>query len=285
MPRLFERVAIAGVGLIGGSLALAARRAGLFGEVVGLARRAETLAEAQRRGLVDRATSNPADAARGADLLVLAVPVRAIAGVARECVPALAAGAVITDAGSVKGMVVRELEAVAATGQHVVGAHPIAGTEDTGPAAATADLFRDQLCILTPTARTNATAANRIQALWEGVGMRVTRMTPERHDEVLAAVSHLPHVIAFALMNAIAAAGGDLPHYSGGSLRDATRVAASSVDMWRDILLANREALDRALTGFTAEVDRVRDAIRRGDEAALTELLARARSARRGWKT
>lgn len=283
MARLFERVTVAGIGLIGGSLALAARQAGLVGEVVGLARRSETLAEALRLGLVDRASSDPAEAARGADLLVLAVPVRALVPVARQCLASLAPAAVVTDVGSVKAPVVRELEALVSEDRHFVGAHPIAGTEEQGPAAADAALFRDQLCILTPSEHTDAASADRVQALWQGVGMRVERMSPERHDALLAAVSHLPHVVAFALVNALAAAGVDFARYGGGSLRDATRVAASSVEMWRDILLVNAAAVDAALESFRGEVDRLREVIRRGDEAGLTELLSRASTLRRGW--
>lgn len=284
MARAFERVAIAGVGLIGGSLALAARAAGLVGEIVGLARSPETLAEAKRRGIADRVTADPAEAARDADLLVLAVPVRAIAALARQCVTTLPPGALITDAGSVKVLVVRDLDAIAAPTHHFVGAHPIAGTEAQGPGAADANLFRDQLCIITPSARTDAAAADRIQALWEGVGMRVERMSPERHDEILAAVSHLPHVLAFALVNAARAAGIDFARYSGGSFRDATRVAASSVEMWRDILLANGAAVEALLARFSGEVERLRAAIRQGDEAELVALLSRAAATRRAWK-
>jgi prephenate dehydrogenase len=243
----------------------------------------ETLAEAKRRGIVDRATSDPVEAARDADLLVLAVPVRAISAVASQCVPALAPGAVVTDVGSVKAPMVRELDPLMLPGQHFVGAHPIAGTEEQGPAAADAELFQDQLCILTPSAHTDPGATDRIAALWEGVGMRVERMTPERHDEILAAVSHLPHVAAFALMHAVAFLGTDLSHYSGGSLRDTTRVAASSVEMWRDILLANADAVEAVLSRFTGEVERLREAIRRGDEIELTRLITEARALRHGW--
>ncbi|HUI26647.1 MAG TPA: prephenate dehydrogenase/arogenate dehydrogenase family protein, partial [Candidatus Kryptonia bacterium] len=256
---------------------------GLFGEVTGLSRRAETLAEARRRGIIDRASHDPIEAARGADLLVLAVPVRSIVGVGRRCLPVLAARAIVTDAGSVKAEIVRELDTLVPPGKCFVGAHPIAGTEEQGPAAADANLFRDRLCIVTPSPLTDAGAADRVQDLWEAVGMRVERMSPDRHDHVLAAVSHLPHAIAFALVNALAAAGGELPRYGGGSLRDATRVAASSVEMWRDILLTNAAAVDAALAGFGAELQRLRDAIRRGDEAELVRLLTQASTQRRAW--
>jgi prephenate dehydrogenase len=282
VARRFERAAIAGVGLIGGSLALAARDAGLMTEIVGLSRRPETLAEARRRGIIDRASTDPAEAAQGADLLVLAVPVRAMAAVARQCLPVLAPEAIVTDVGSVKLSVVRELDALIPSGRFV-GAHPIAGTEEQGPAAADSTLFRDKPCIITPTARTDVHAADRIAEMWQAVGMRVERMAPERHDEILAAVSHLPHMVAFAMVNTVAARGIDAPRYAGGSLKDATRVAASSVEMWRDILLANAPALEAALAGFTGELDRLRTAVRDGNEAELVRLLTHARSLRRSW--
>ena len=283
MARRFERVTIAGVGLIGGSLALAAKASGVFGEVTGLSRREETLAEARRRGIIDRGSCDPLEAARGADLLVLALPVRSIVGIGRRCLPVLAPGAIVTDAGSVKAEIVRELDSLVPPGKCFVGAHPIAGTEEHGPAAADTKLFRDQLCIVTPSVLTKAAAADQVQALWEAVGMRVERMSPERHDQVLAAVSHLPHIIAFALVNAVVAGGAELPRYGGGSLRDATRVAASSVDMWRDILLTNTAAIDAALAKFGDELQRLRDAIRRGDESELVQRLAQASAQRRTW--
>lgn len=279
MSRSFERLVVAGVGLIGGSLALAARRAGLVGEVVGLGRSRENLEVALARGLVDRVSQDAAEAARGADLVLLAVPVAAMAGVARAMAPALAPGAIVTDAGSVKARVVREVTAALPAGVPFVGAHPIAGTEDSGAAAAREDLFRGARCLLTPTAATDPAALERVEALWRGVGARVERMDPERHDEILAWVSHLPHLLAFSLMGAAPAAARP---YAGSSFRDATRVAASPVDMWRDIALYNAAALAAALDGFLEELGKLGDAVRRGDTEALVALLGAARAARRG---
>jgi prephenate dehydrogenase len=278
VTRPFERVVIAGVGLIGGSLALAARRAGLVGEIVGFGRTRENLDIALTRGLVDRVSQDPLEAARGADLLVLAVPVAATAKVAQSMAGVLAPGAVVTDAGSVKARVVREVSSVLPAGVRFVGAHPIAGTEDSGAAAARHDLYDGCRCILTPTGETDADALERVEALWRGVGAQVERMSPERHDEILAWVSHVPHMLAYALM---ATAPADTHSYAGPSFRDVTRVAASPVEMWRDILLYNDEALGRSLDGVLATLQSLRAAIRRGDAEAASQIFARARSARR----
>jgi prephenate dehydrogenase len=284
VARRFERVTIAGVGLIGGSLALAARAAGWMGEIVGLARNPRTLAEAQRRGIIDRGSLDPQEAARDAELLVLAVPVRAIATVARQCLPALGPSCIVTDVGSVKAPIVAALGPLLSPPRAFVGGHPIAGTDEQGPEAADPGLFRDQLCILTPDSGTDAAATESIEQLWRAVGMRVERLAPKRHDEILAAVSHLPHVLAFALVNAVTAAGIDLARYGGGSLRDATRVASSSVEMWRDILIANAPAIDIVLSRFDHEIARLREALRSGREDELVRLLTDAQRQRRGWR-
>ncbi|HVM98090.1 MAG TPA: prephenate dehydrogenase/arogenate dehydrogenase family protein, partial [Candidatus Acidoferrales bacterium] len=228
MPRLFERVTIAGVGLIGGSLALAARAAGLIDEVVGLGRGAANLETARRRGIVDRYSHDPLEAARDADLLLLAVPVGAAASVVQTCAPALRAGAVVSDVGSVKASVVRDVEAALPAGLAFVGAHPIAGTEASGAAAADAALFRGSRCIITPAARSTPAATAKIHALWEGVGMAVESMPAERHDAILAWVSHLPHVLAFSFVDALIAVDRGYASYGGPSFRSLTRVAASS---------------------------------------------------------
>ena len=283
MPRLFERVTIAGVGLIGGSLALAARRAGLIGQVTGLGRSAANLQTAQRLGIVDRYTHDPLDAARDADLLLLAAPVRSMAALTRACAPALRAGAVVSDVGSVKAAVIRDVEAVLPPGIAFVGAHPIAGTEASGAAAARADLFQGSRCIITPGRRSTPAAVTKLRALWEGVGMQVSDMDAERHDETLAWVSHLPHALAFSAVNAVLAADGALAEFAGPSFRDLTRVAASSVEMWRDIFVANADQIDAALARFVATLGELRTAIARRDETALSTLLERAHAARRQW--
>lgn len=280
MPRLFERVTIAGVGLIGGSLALAARASGLIGEVVGLGRSVANLHTAQQRGIIDRYSQQPHEAARDADLLLLAVPVRAMASVARACAPALRTGAVVSDVGSVKATVIRAVEAVLPAGVPFVGAHPIAGSEASGAAAASADLLRGHRCIITPGATTTAAALGEVRALWEGVGMHVSEMDAARHDSLLAWVSHLPHALAYSAAAALREGDPALPQFAGPSFRDLTRVAASSTEMWTDIFLSNTDPLDTAIEQFGALLERLRQIIRRGDPAELDAFLARARAAR-----
>jgi len=283
VPRLFKRVTIAGVGLIGGSLALAARAAGLIGEVVGLGRGEDNLCTAQQRGIVDRYSHDPLDAARDADLLLVAVPVGAIADVVRACASALRPGAVVSDVGSVKEVVLRDVEAQLPAGLSFVGAHPIAGIEESGAAHAAADLFRGSRCILTPGRRAGADAVAKVRALWEGVGMRVDQMDAARHDDVLACVSHLPHALAFSAVNALLDADATFADFAGPSFRDLTRVAASSTEMWCDIFLANAAHVDRAITTFVAALEQLRHAIVRGDAAQIKERLERAQAARRQW--
>lgn len=285
MPRLFDRVAIAGVGLIGGSLALAARTAGLIGEVVGYGRTEANLQTAMRRGIVDRYSLDAAEAARGADLLLLAVPVKAAGAVARACAPTLRPGAVVSDVGSVKKPVIEQVEAVLPAGCSFVGAHPIAGTEHSGAAAAFAELFQGSRCIITPGNRATPDAVAKIRALWEGVGMRVDEMDAGRHDQVLAWVSHLPHTIAFSAVNALLDADPTMEQFSASSFRDLTRVAASSADMWSDIFLDNAVQVDAAIKGFVAALEALRGAIAGGDAALLKSQLLRAREARQQWST
>ena len=275
----FERAAIVGVGLIGGSLALAARAAGLVGEVVGIGRSEANLAVARARGIVDSTVRDLADVPP-VDLVVLAVPVRSTASVVRTLLPHLRPGTLITDVGSVKGEVVAACEAVLPADRPFVGGHPIAGSERAGAAAADAALFRGAPCILTPSPRTDAVALARVRALWEGVGARVVTMTPEAHDQALAWVSHLPHVVAYALVGALAQADGGFAALAGGSWRDATRVAASPAELWRDILLANADAVLAATDAFSAEVARLRAAVAAGDAAALQQILEAAVAAR-----
>jgi prephenate dehydrogenase len=272
---LFERAAIVGVGLIGGSLALAARVAGLVGEVVGVGRSEANLATAVQRRIVDRATRDVATIGR-VDLVVLAVPVRSTAATAAALLPHLAPGTVVTDVGSVKGEVVAQMEALLPADRPFVGAHPIAGSERAGAAAAAADLFRGARCVLTPTPRTNGAALQRVRALWEGVGARVEEMSPQAHDRALAWTSHLVHLLAYALVRGIERADPALLAAGGPSLRDATRVAASPAELWRDIFLANAEALLGALDGVSAEVAALRAAITAGDAAVLEALIAAA---------
>jgi prephenate dehydrogenase len=283
VTKLFDRMVIAGVGLIGGSLGLAARARGLVGESVGYGRGEENLRIAEQRGAVDRYSLTPAEAARDADLIVLAVPVRSLAAVAMDLLPHARPGVVVIDVGSVKASVVAALDAVVRPPSHFVGCHPVAGTEHSGAANALRDLFEGQLCILTPTPVTDRTALGRARALWEGLGMRVETMQAADHDRLLGLVSHLPHVVAYALINAIESArvaGRDPLAYSGGGLRDTTRIASSHAGMWRDIFLDNRGEVLRTIDEFRDELDRLRDSIEREDAASLEAALTRSRLAR-----
>jgi prephenate dehydrogenase len=283
MTKLFDRMVIAGVGLIGGSLGLAARARGLVGESVGYGRGEENLRTAERRGAVDHYSMTPAEAARGADLIVLAVPVRSLAAVAVELLPHARSEAVVIDVGSVKGSVVEALEAAVRPPASFVGCHPVAGTEHSGAANALVDLFERQLCILTPTAATDRTVLGRVRALWEGLGMRVETMPPDAHDRLLGLVSHLPHVVAYALIAAVEGdrvGGRDPLAYSGGGLRDTSRIASSHPAMWRDIFLDNRAEVLRAIDTFRVELDRLRELIETENPAELEATLARSRDAR-----
>lgn len=283
MAFLFNRLVIAGVGLIGGSLGLAARERGLVREVVGFGRTEANLKIALERGILTSYTFDPAEAARGSDLLLLALPVEATGPVAQQFIPFLPEGCILTDAGSVKAPVVNVMESLLSPTLSFVGAHPIAGTEQAGAAAAFSTLFANRLCVLTPTARTNPDALARIRALWAGVGMRVEEMDMYVHDQVLARVSHLPHIIAFSVMNAMRAArlpGVDPLAYAGSSFSDLTRVASSPVEMWRDICQSNRDALLAALTEFETALTRMKASIANGDKAALSQAMHDARTER-----
>lgn len=280
MTPLVDRMTVAGVGLIGGSLALAARRAGLVREVVGFGRTAANLDVALRRGLVDRVVHDEA-AAADADLVVLAVPVRSCAPLAERMRPHARAGAVLTDVGSVKGAVVAALEAAWTSPGLVVGAHPIAGSERSGAGAADADLFRGARCVVTPTARTDAAALALVRRLWEGVGARVEALGPDAHDDVVARISHLPHLIAYALVRAVDDGMSSALAYAGPGFLDSTRIAASPPDVWRDIALANASALGAALGEFRRALDDLQARVDRGDADGLERAFAAAAQVRR----
>ena len=284
MTPLFPRMTVAGVGLIGGSLALAARAAGLVGEVTGYGRSEANLRLARERGIVDHVARDPAAAVAGADVILLGVPVGAAAALAEAFRPHARAGAILTDVGSVKAGLVEALEARWPARELVVGAHPIAGSEMSGAAAARADLFRERRCILTPTPVTDREALGRVRALWEGVGAVVEEMPPPAHDEILARVSHLPHLVAYALVGAFVdarVAGRRVLDYAGSGYRDVTRIAASRPELWRDIALANRSALRAALAEFRAALDRLEGLLVPGSGDALEAVLGEAAAARR----
>jgi prephenate dehydrogenase len=281
----FERVAVIGVGLIGGSFALALKAAGACGRVVGAGRSAENLEIARRRGVID-AAADAAEAARGADLVLVATPVAQYAEVFAAIGPVLGSRAIVTDAGSTKQDVVAAARsAFGARFPQFVPAHPIAGAEHSGAASATAGLFRGKRVVLTPLAETSAPATDAVEQAWAACGARPYRMTPETHDEVFAAVSHLPHLLAYALVHDIATRddAGLLFGYAASGFRDFTRIASSHPEMWRDICVANRTALLAELDRYAAQLAALRPLVERGDAAGLERVLAAARAARERW--
>ena len=278
---LFHQMAIVGVGLIGGSLALAARKAGLVETVIGIDTDPDHRRVALEMGMVDRASGRLDEGLAAADLVVLAVPVAQIVFLLPQVGEHVGGACVLTDVGSVKGPVLAAGDAAFPDGRFVAG-HPIAGRERSGPTAAQADLFDRANWIVTPSARTRDSALEQVSQLWRGVGSTVVSMDVAWHDEVFAAVSHLPHLAAYALMDAVLLMnrGEERLKFAAGGLRDFTRVAASHPTMWRDIFLMNREQLLRVLTAYQAALARLETAIRDGDDQALTACLARARVAR-----
>ena len=250
---LIPRLAIIGVGLIGGSLALALKEAGVVGEVIGCGRGRPNLEKAIELGVIDTFTRDPREAVKDADVIFLATPVKTLGVVTQRCLPGLKPGAIITDGGSVKGDVVKTIEPLLPEGVHFVPGHPIAGTENSGSEAAFPSLYRGKRCILTPTENTDLQALELIEQMWRIVGSDVIRMSLEKHDKILAAISHLPHMVAYSLVNAV----GSYDHYeenileySAGGFRDFTRIASSDPTMWRDIAETNRDALLEMMEQF-----------------------------------
>lgn len=288
MKLVAERLAIIGVGLIGGSLARALRAAGAVGSVVGCGRDRDHLERARELGVIDDWSDDPATAVRGADMVMLAMPVGATEAVLRALAPGLDADAVITDAGSAKGSVVAAAERV--FGQvpaRFVPGHPVAGTEYSGVEASFATLFHDRRVILTPLAHTDPGAVERVRRLWSSAGAAVEEMDVARHDRMLAATSHLPHMLAYALVDQVAAMEPDdaVFRYAAGGFRDFTRIASSSPAMWRDIVLANRDALLPLLDTYHAYLHTLRSAMESGDGDALIASFRRAKAARDRFRT
>ncbi|MBI5462468.1 MAG: prephenate dehydrogenase/arogenate dehydrogenase family protein [Gammaproteobacteria bacterium] len=280
---MIRRLCIIGVGLIGGSLARALRQAGYVREIVGSSRRAEHLQEAVELGVIDRFDTDAARAVQGADMIVVCVPLGAMEQTFRSIAPALASDAVVTDVGSAKARVVTA--ARAALGARLscfVPGHPIAGTEKSGVTASFAELYRNRKVILTPLDETDPTATARVQTMWETAGAQVQCMDVEHHDEVLAATSHLPHVLAFQMVDTLARMSDEdeIFRYAAGGFRDFTRIASSDPVMWRDICLANDRAVLKMLERYRSDLDRLAGAIRAGDGAELERVFRNAKAAR-----
>jgi cyclohexadieny/prephenate dehydrogenase len=283
---LFSRVALIGFGLIGGSIARGARAHGLAGEIVATAHSAKTRARVKELGLVDRVVDSNADAVKDADLVILCIPVGACGPVAQEIASHLKPGAIVSDVGSVKGAIVRDMAPHLPEGVHFVPAHPVAGTEHSGPDSGFAELFINRWCILTPPEGTDAGAVEKLRAFWVALGAKVEIMTPDHHDMVLAITSHLPHLIAYTIVGTADELEGvtqsEVLKFSAGGFRDFTRIAASDPTMWRDVFLTNKEAVLEMLGTFNEDLAKLTRAIRRNDGEALFEHFARTRAIRRG---
>lgn len=273
----FERVAIVGTGLLGGSLALALRERRLACEVVAVVRRAEAQREIVALGIADRAERDLAAGVAGADLVVLASPVHAMPGLLAQLAPGLAAGAIVTDVGSVKGGLADSLPPLLPSGVHYVGSHPMAGSHHTGYAHARADLFENAACIVTPARPANPAAEERVIWLWRALGARVLRRSAARHDAEVAWVSHAPHAIAYAYAASLADAPASARELAGSGFRDFTRIAASDPAMWADILVSNKQALAAPLLAAAERAAALARAIESGDTDAVTALLSTAR--------
>ena len=283
---LFARVAIIGFGLIGGSIARALReRPGIAGEIVACESAPAAYARVVELGIADRVTQDAAEAVQGADCVILCTPVGAYADLAERIAPHLAAGAILSDVGSTKQSVLRDIGPLVPAGVHFVPAHPLAGTEHSGPDAGFATLFDGRWCLLTPPPGTDEAAVARVEAFWQRLGSMVETMEPAHHDRVLAIVSHLPHLIAFT----ICGTADDLAdetrqqvlQFAATGFRDFTRIAASDPTMWRDVFLNNREALLEMLARFTEDAQAMARAVRWGDAAYIEDRIGRGRKIRR----
>jgi prephenate dehydrogenase len=284
-PVIIERLAVVGTGLIGGSFARALRAAGVVTTIVGMDADPRSQEQALALGVIDEAAATVADAVCSAQVVFISVPVCAIPLVVREMAPFLSPGCVVTDGGSVKAAIVKECEGLMPPGCSFLGGHPIAGTEHSGVAASVATLFSGKRCILTPTDTTDAAAFDTVSRLWQAAGAQVSCMEPGHHDRIFAEISHLPHVVAYALVHAVGTAdveGENVLSYTAGGFRDFTRIASSNPAMWRDISLANREALLASIDGFSRSLAELRRRIDCRDPEGLAEFFTIAKQFRDG---
>ena len=283
---LFNRLALIGVGLIGSSIARAARLENAVGSIVATARSPETRRRVAELGLADQVVETNVAAVEGADLVVVCIPVGACGAVAQEIGPHLSPGAIVSDVGSVKSGVVRDMRPHLPSHVHFVPAHPVAGTEYSGPDAGFAELFVNRWCILTPPENTDAQATEKLAAFWRLLGANVETMTPEHHDLVLAVTSHLPHLIAYTIVGTADelqnVTRSEVLKFSAGGFRDFTRIAASDPTMWRDVFLANKDAVLEVLGRFNEDISALTRAIRNGDGATLFDQFTRTRAIRKG---
>lgn len=282
----FRKITIVGVGLLGGSLGLAVKKRRLGGEVAGYVRRAASIAECKAAGAVDSCTQDLQQAVAGADLIVLCTPLAQMLPLLKEMRTAIKRGAIITDVGSVKANVVKELESlVAKTGAHFVGSHPMAGAEKTGVAAARMDLFENAACVMTPTHKSNRAALKKLENFWKAVGARVIKLSPDLHDELVSRSSHLPHVAAATLANLILDPKHpkSQPLLCANGFRDTTRIASGSPEMWRDIALANRKNLGQSVATLIRDLQKFQAVLSKADSKATQKFFEQAKRRRDAW--
>lgn len=282
----FPKVTLVGVGLLGGSIGLALKARKLAGRVEGYVRRPASIAECERLGVVDSATTDLLAAVRDADLVIFCTPLAQMRALAEQCAPALRPGTLVTDVGSVKGSVVTELEPIfAKVSAPFIASHPMAGGEKTGPAAARADLFEHAVCIVTPGAKTPLKLVKQMEEFWAALGGRPMQLTPDQHDALVARSSHLPHVVAAELANYVLSPAHpkEQPALCATGFRDTTRIAAGSPEMWRDIALANRKHLARALGVFIEDLQEFQRALDSGEAKAVDEFFETAKHRRDQW--
>ncbi len=283
---MFNRLALIGVGLIGSSIARAAKEQGLVRSIVATARSPKTRKRVAELGLADQVVETNSAAVEGADLVIVCVPVGACGDVAKEIAPHLAAGATISDVGSVKGSVLRDMSQHLPKNVHFIPAHPVAGTEFSGPDAGFAELFVNRWCILTPPKGADKAAVKKLEDFWTAIGANVETMDADHHDLVLAITSHLPHLIAYTIVGTAedlqAVTRSEVLKFSAGGFRDFTRIAASDPTMWRDVFLANKDAVLEMLGRFNEDVASLTKAIRKGDGDALFDHFTRTRAIRKG---
>jgi prephenate dehydrogenase len=282
----WNKIALVGVGLLGGSLGLALKQRRLVGEVVGFVRRAASISESEAKGALDRATLDLATAVQDAEVVVLCTPIAQMRALTEQMRPWLNPGAIVTDVGSVKASIVSDLEPVLAdAGAHFIGSHPMAGAEKTGVAAAQPNLFVDAVCVVTPTPKSDSESLAKIEGLWQSVGARLLRLSAEAHDELVSRSSHLPHVVAAELTNLVLSPEHRVEQASlcANGFRDTTRIASGSPEMWRDIALANRENLSRALARLMADLREFDQALRLKDEKTIMTFFENAKQRRDAW--
>lgn len=278
----FKKVSILGVGLIGASFALAVKKRGLCGSVTGFGRNESNLVKAKDRGVIDSFDLDPVKASADSDLVLFAMHAGSFRETAKRIAGSLKKGTIVTDVGSVKGSLVREMEDIVSPDASFVGAHPIAGGEKSGIETADAELFKGRRCIITPTGKTDKAAMEMLVSLWQSLGAEVVTMSPEEHDRVLGAVSHLPHILAYEMVNAAAEIDESFLKYSGTGFRDITRIASSSPELWRDVCMLNRENLIHFIDVFMRRIEAVRGYMVSADADALEEEFRKAKTLRDG---